>query len=211
MALALDLQQRALSETASTVDDVMRALWREFGAVNAGVPEDVCALFSRWLDRDLTDFFARFIDGTEDPDWVALFAPFGIAYKTRAAASAADRGGRDEASLETNTRSLGLIVGESAGLNVIKTVLSGSAAWRAGLSAGDTLVAIDGLRANSNALSKHLARFKAGEEMAVTYFRHDVLTTSVLSIPVADLDTAWLSLVADDAVGAARRVRWLSA
>jgi len=38
-----------------------------------------------------------------------------------------------------------------------------------------------------------------------------VLTTGLLIIPVADLDTAWLSLVADDAVGAARRVRWLSA
>ncbi|MEQ1594410.1 MAG: PDZ domain-containing protein [Casimicrobium sp.] len=209
VALALDLQQRAASEAAPTVDDVMRALWREFGAVNVGVPEDVCALFSRWLGRDLTDFFARFINGTEDPDWAALFAPFGITYNTRPSANAADRGGRDEASIETNTRTLGLIVGESAGLNVIKTVLSGSAAWRAGLSAGDTLVAIDGLRASSTALSKHLARFKAGDEIAVTYFRHDVLASSVLLVPPAVADTVWLTLAADDAAGTTRRARWL--
>lgn len=209
VALTLDLQQRAASEAAPTVDDVMRALWREFGAVNVGVPEDVCALFSRWLDRDLTDFFARFINGTEDPDWATLFAPFGITYNTRPSANAADRGGRDEASIETNTRTLGLIVGESAGLNVIKTVLSGSAAWRAGLSAGDTLVAIDGLRATSTALSKHLARFRAGDEVAVTYFRHDVLASSVLLVPPAVADTVWLTLAADDAAGTTRRTRWL--
>jgi predicted metalloprotease with PDZ domain len=209
VALALDLQQRAFSDTASTVDDVMRALWREFGAVNVGVPEAVCALFSRWLDRDMSDFFARFIDGTEDPDWAALFAPFGITYNTRPSANAADRGGRDEASIETNTRALGLIVGESAGLNVIKTVLSGSAAWRAGLSAGDTLLAIDGLRASSNALSKHLARFKVGDEVAVTYFRHDMLASGVLLVPPEVADTVWLTLAADDAAGATRRTRWL--
>ena len=92
---------------------------------------------------------------------------------------------------------------------MIKTVLSGSAAWRAGLSAGDTLVAIDGLRANSNALSKHLARFKVGDEVAVTYFRHDVLASGVLLVPPEVADTVWLTLAADDAAGATRRTRWL--
>jgi len=211
VAMALDLEQRAISDNAPTLDDVMRALWREFGAVDVGVPEDVRAHFSRWLGRDMSEFFARFVDGTEDPDWAALFAPFAITYNTRAAASAADRGGRDEATIETSTRTLGLVVGDGGGLNVIKTVLNGSAAWRAELSSGDALVAIDGLRANSNALSKHLARFKAGDEIAVSYFRHDVLQHTSVTVPSAAADTVWLSLVANDAPAAARRTRWLGA
>ncbi len=209
VALALDLQQRAMGDSAPTMDDVMRALWREFGALNVGVPEEVCAHFSRWMGRDLTDFFARYVYGTETPDWAGLFAPFAIAYKTRATASLGDRGGRDEPTTETNTRTFGFIVGETGGLNVIKTVFSGSAAWRAGLSAGDALVAIDGLRASSNVLKKHLARFKAGDTIAVNYFRHDLLLSTVLTVPDAPIDAAWLSMRPDDAAAAARRERWL--
>lgn len=210
VALALDLQSRAWGDSAATMDDVMRALWREFGARNIGVPEDTCALFSRWLGRDLTTFFARFIDGTEDPDWATLFAPFAVSYHTRAAASSADRGGRDEPTTETNTRTLGLVVGEAAGLNVIKSVVNESAAWRAGLSAGDTLVAIDSLRATSAVLGKHLARFKANEPIEVTYFRHDQLQTTTLTVPEPAADTVWLATSDTDANATARRTRWLS-
>ena len=134
-----------------------------------------------------------------------------MSYRTRASASAADRGGRDEATLETNTRTFGLVMGDAGtGLPVIKVVLSGSSAWQAGLSAGDTLIAIDGLRASANTLSKHLARFKAGASIAISYFRHDQLREATVIVPVAKEDSVWLTHESTDSVALARRQKWLS-
>ena len=201
-----------IDAAAATLDDVMRGLWLEFGETDIGVPEDACALFSRLAQLDLTEFFARFIYGTEHPDWEALFAPFGIHYRLRATASANDRGGRDEPHIQTNLRTLGLFIAEGGqALPAIKQVINGSAAWQAEISAGDTLVAIDGLRANGATLGKHLARFKAGEMLAVSYFRHDVLRTAQLKIPTPKLDTVWLSMAAEspDAQYYELRQQWL--
>ena len=217
IALALDLilRERAANDPAApTLDDVMRGLWLEFGETGVGVPEDACALFSRLTLLDLTDFFARFINGTEDPDWEALFAPFGISYRLRATASASDRGGRDEPNVHTNLRTLGVLVADGGhALPVIKHVVGNSAARQAGISAGDMLVAIDGLRATGTSLGKHLSRFKAGDTLAVSYFRHDVLCRTNITVPTATRDTVWLSVAVEspDADSFALRQRWLTA
>jgi predicted metalloprotease with PDZ domain len=205
-------ERAAIYPTAPTLDDVMRGLWLEFGETGCGVPEDACALFSRLTQLDLTEFFARYINGTEDPDWTSLFTPFGISYRTRATASSSDRGGRDEPVIHTNVRTLGLIVAEGGNaLPVVKHVISRSAAWQAGISAGDTLVALDGLRANGASLGKHLARFNAGDTLSVNYFRHDLLHQTAINIPTPKLDTVWLSVAVDspDTEAALLRQRWL--
>ena len=210
VALALDLTLRAADEKYS-LDDVMRGLWRNFGETGIGVPEDPFALISGYVGRNVSPLLEAWVNGTDDPDWATLFAPFGVSYRARASASAADRGGRDETTLETNTRTLGLVMGDSgAGLPVIKVVLSGSSAWQAGLSAGDTLIAIDGLRATALSLSKHLARFKAGASIPISYFRHDELRETTVTVPEATADSVWLMLEGTDSVALGRRQKWLS-
>ena len=210
VALALDLTLRA-NDSERSLDDVMRGLWRDYGKTGVGVPEDPFAVISGYVGRDVSPVLHAWVNGTSDPDWVALFAPFGVSYRTRASANAADRGGRDEATVETNTRSLGIMMGDSgSGLPVVKVVLSGSSAWRAGLSAGDTLIAIDGLRANALSLGKHLARFNAGASIPLAYFRHDRLRETTVMVPAAIADSVWLPLEGTDSVALARRQKWLS-
>ncbi len=213
VALALDLTLRA-NDSEASLDDVMRGLWRDYGKTGVGVPEDPFSVISRYAGQDVAPLLANWVNSTTDPDWAALFAPFGVSYRTRASANAADRGGRDEATIETNTRTLGLVMGDSgAGLPVIKVVLSGGSAWQAGLSAGDTLVAVDGLRASATTLSKHLARFKAGTAVPLSYFRHDQLRETTVNVPTAQQtlrDSVWLPLEGTDSVAALRRQKWLS-
>ena len=216
IALALDLLLRARADQGDdeavtpTLDDLMLGLWREFGVTGVGVPEDACALFSRLANLDLTDFFAQFIDGVQEPDWNALLKPFALTYRTRATATANDRGGRDEMHIETNTRTLGVVVAEGNGLPTAKFVVTGSPAWQSGISAGDTLVAIDGLRANAVTLGKHLARFQPGDVLRVSYFRHDVLHETGIKVPVAALDTVWLTAQSEPLAAALRRRTWLN-
>ena len=83
-------------------------------------------------------------------------------------------------------------------------------AERAGLAAGDTVVAIDGLRMSVGAIEKLLCRRRPGETLAVHAFRRDELIAAALTLAAAPDDTCWLSLDATvDEATQARRMAWL--
>src|SRR5690606_11460858 len=65
VALALDLELRRRS--SSSLDDVVRELWRRYGSIGTGVPEDGFEkLAEEVAGIELGDFFDRAIRGTED-------------------------------------------------------------------------------------------------------------------------------------------------
>ncbi|TAG64798.1 MAG: M61 family peptidase, partial [Burkholderiales bacterium] len=207
IALLLDLKLR--SETEHTLDDVMRGLWREFGKTGVGVPEDVFERFERYTGAQLCEFEADFVKGTREPDWASVFAKFGIEYQQRASINAGDRGGVASGTQELHLRQLGIVLSESGDAR-LRYVISDSAAHRAGLCAGDVLVALDGLRATRPMLAKHLARFSEGDRMAVHYFRQDVLCSTELSVGRAPLDAVSLRVIQPmTEIGAFRQQQWL--
>ncbi|WP_115717939.1 M61 family metallopeptidase [Gallaecimonas mangrovi] len=57
----------------------------------------------------------------------------------------------------------------------VSTVDAGSPAWQAGLTNGDVLVALDGLRLLPASLDKRLKAYKAGDKIELTFFRRDQL------------------------------------
>jgi predicted metalloprotease with PDZ domain len=57
----------------------------------------------------------------------------------------------------------------------IKHVYDGTPAQDAGLSAGDVLVALDGLRATAAGIDQRLARYRPGDTLQVHAFRRDEL------------------------------------
>jgi predicted metalloprotease with PDZ domain len=72
--------------------------------------------------------------------------------------------------------------GEGARL-VVVNVLTGSAAWRAGVNAGDELVALDGFRVLSpDWLNGRLVERQQGSQATLTVFRRDELIN--LQLPV---------------------------
>jgi predicted metalloprotease with PDZ domain len=193
IALLLDLTLR--SEGKGTLDDVMRYLWREFGKTGKGVPEDAIAVFEQCSGASLREFEAKYLNGTEEPDWIEAFSRVGIAYEPRLSHNATDRGGPTNGAPEMHVRRFGMVVADS-GDATLRYVLADSVAHAAGLCAGDTLAAIDGLRATRTTLTKHVARLVAGERVTLHYFRHDVLRTAELVVPNESPDTVCLRLQA---------------
>lgn len=66
IAAALDLQIRSLTENRSSLDDVMKQMYREFGLT--GVPytmRDVIRIVSRIAGEDFKPFFRKYVTGTE--------------------------------------------------------------------------------------------------------------------------------------------------
>jgi len=63
VALGLDL---VLRDRGSSLDAVMRALWRRYGQTGTGVPEDgVGRIATELAGPDIAEFFARCVHGTE--------------------------------------------------------------------------------------------------------------------------------------------------
>jgi predicted metalloprotease with PDZ domain len=168
IALAFDLTIRARTGGAKSLDDVMLALWQRFGrdfypSVGRGVTEaDVEALFDEISGVRLKGMFERYVRGTEDLPLAKLYAPFGVKV-------ADDR--------KIGKPSLDAGIGRDNGGARLANVHEGGPAHQAGLSAGDIVIALDGLRVTGTPsnLDALLSRYRVGDTVAVHAFRRDEL------------------------------------
>jgi predicted metalloprotease with PDZ domain len=170
VALAFDLTIRAKTGGAKTLDDVMLALWQRFGrdfyeGGARGVTEkEVEALFDEVSGVKLKPLFDRYIRGVDDVPVAKLYAPFGVklADERKTAKPSFDAG-----------------IGREGADTKLTQVHEHGAAHRAGLSAGDILVALDGLRVagTPSNLDALLSRYRVGDTVHVHAFRRDELMT----------------------------------
>ena len=170
VALAFDLTIRAKTDGRKTLDDVMLALWQRFGrdfydGVARGVTEaEVEALFDEATGLRLKPLFNRYVRGTEDLPLNKLYAPFGV---------------RLQDERKSTKPSFDAGIGRDGADSKLSQVHEGGAAHRAGMSAGDILVALDGLRIGGApaALEGLLGRYQVGQTVEVHAFRRDELMT----------------------------------
>jgi len=186
---ALDLILRR--EGPASLDDLMRALWDRFGRPGIGTPEDcVRALASELAGRDLGEFFAHHVDGTDDLPLFSLLADFGITLQMRAATGPKDRGGTPGGGTSPKC-TLGVRLGPEGKLSV---VLRDGPAARAGLSAHDTLAAVAGLKFSPDNIAAQLDRHAPGETIEVHAFRRDELIVLQVTLDEAPADTCYLTV-----------------
>jgi predicted metalloprotease with PDZ domain len=149
----------------------------------------------------------------EDPPLETLLAEFGVRFHTRASEGDADRGGKaGKRNAGADAHPPCWLGAKLAGGNEarLQHVYAGGPAERAGLSGGDIVVAIDGLRATADTVRDLLTRRHAGEALSVHAFRRDELIVTELVLAEAPRDTCWLTLIANiDAEVRARRDAWL--
>ncbi|ADG16809.1 M61 family metallopeptidase [Paraburkholderia atlantica] len=201
IALAFDLTIRVQTGNQKSLDDVMRLLWKRFGrdfyrGKPVGVDEsEIEAIFAEASGAELAELFAEGVRGTRDLPLDALLAPFGITL-----APDADKNGKP---------SLGVRLRGGADC-ALATVHEGSAAQKAGLSAGDVLIALDGLRVTGGNIDALLARYQPGAKVEVHAFRRDELR--VAQVKLDGPEVARYKLTVSDRRPAARKAleRWLT-
>lgn len=209
VGLLLDLHLRRLTDGRRSLDDLMRALVGSYGAP-PGLPEDGverAALELVGPDRapELREFFDRSLRSAAELDLRAAFAAVGLVPVVRAAAAADDKGSVEEeprpAGGEEAARGwLGAALRERAGALEVQGVVEGSPAQKAGLGAGDEIVALDGFRAD---LKGRLARAQPQQPLRLSVFRMDELLEVDAAPAAAPRDT--LTLALDPAQGPRER------
>ena len=203
VALTLDLTIRAETAGKKSLDDVMRALWQRYGRdfyaseSGHGVTEEaVDALFDEVTGLSMRRLLDRAVRGTEDLPLAAVLAPFGIGMLPKSVATAV---------------ALGVRTSRDGNDCKLASVYEKSAAHRAGMSAGDTLIALDGLRVTSSNLDQLLRRYRAGDRITVHAFRRDELHTFEIKLALDDAPNWVLSAAAKPAAAALKlRRAWLT-
>ena len=172
VACLLDLRIRRESEGEHSLDDLMQHLWEEFGrGAERGYPDGYYEqVASELAGTDLTDFFDRYVRGTDELDWESALAPFGLTLR---------RTHSDDAP----STWLGLRHRSGDSGREIRDVRSDGPAHDAGLYPGDEIVAIDGWRvAPDTDLTERLELFEPGREVDVHLFRRNQLLSRTVTL-----------------------------
>ncbi|MCH8958239.1 MAG: M61 family metallopeptidase [Proteobacteria bacterium] len=174
VALALDLLIRRETKGVCSLDDVMRAAWEKYGQIETGMPETAFEdLASEVSGVELKEFFAHAVRGTDDLPLAEYLESVGIIYKLRPAVSLDDTGG--PAKGKSMPVWFGIKTRVVAGRLIVTHVLENGPGQKAGLSAGDELLALNDIRLTAKTLEKRLRRLQAGEITRLSVFREDVL------------------------------------
>ena len=202
VALGLDLTVRAASRGRRSLDDFMRLLWQRWkdeGAGYTGVAEDaVAALIEEATGVDLARVLREWTEGTSDPDFSALLAPFGIRCERRAALDS------------PHFALLGLKTSPAGSECRVTHVFDGTPGQAAGLSGGDVLVAFDNLRVTPATIDRLLARYAPGDALRVAAFRRDELMQFEVRLATQPPGRQVLAALDKPASGALRlRRAWL--
>jgi predicted metalloprotease with PDZ domain len=176
LALALDLELRTRSNGRLSLDDYMRLMWKMHGRKDPSPPGIVGKPYTlkdaeerlAEISEDPSfarDFFARFVEGREAPDYARLLAPAGIVVRKRNAGAAWTGLQMDR----TNPATVGGLVP------------FGTPAFAAGLEQGDIITSVGGTAFTN--LAAALKDRKPGDQLAIEFRRPTgMVVTSTLRL-----------------------------
>ena len=197
IALGLDLTIRQQTGHSVSLDDVMKYLWEHYGSQGIGVPDVAIEQeIAEQFDVDLDKFFARFLRGTDEIPFHQWFDDAGIEFTRFPAQSCQDKGGKWPQKPSSRIGLGALFVECPQGVQLTH-VFDDGMSQKAGLSAGDILLALNGIKVEFKSLEKRLGEYQSGERMRIHAFRRDELMVFELQAQPADNDTCALRLQGD--------------
>lgn len=199
LGLALDLTLRTEFDGLS-LDLLMRKLWLDYGKTGRFYTEQDVeqALAALTADPDFAkNFFNRYINGQQLPDFKALFAAMGL---TLASANPTQAFLTSATLLEQNKQ-----------LKVDSNTLIGTPLYQAGVDKGDLLLKLGSYKLSSKAQwDKALARYKPGDSAELSFSSRGKTYTTAVTF-TADPVMALTENKEASAEQLAKRALWLKA
>lgn len=201
IGLSLDLTIRSQTKGKKSLDDVMRALWQRYGrdfySAKGGqgvTPEGVENLFEEISGLSLKREMARWLRGTEELPLAQLLSEFAV---------------RMAAPAEALAPSFGVRTTREGNDCKLANVFEKGAAHRAGMSAGDVLLAVDGLRVSATNLDTLIKSYQLGDKVHVHAFRRDELMEFTLKLSADTAPPVTLQTLEKPVAGLRLRQAWL--
>jgi predicted metalloprotease with PDZ domain len=177
VSMLLDLLIRSRTNNLRSLDRVMQIMWERFGKSEIGFEDaELLEVIASVAGCDLTNFWQNYLYGTQELNYNYYLEPFGL--EVRAAFS--------------QTPYTGLTLkpkhGIANGIAEVEKVEFGSPAQKAGISPGDLLLAIAGIRVSADSFAERIQDFAIGETVDFTLFQQDILRTVTVTLqePIAN-------------------------
>ena len=180
IGLGLDLTLRERSNGTITLDDFMRALWRRFGKPGGRLPGYVDNPYTIADARAVlgevagdaafaTDFFARYIQGHEVPNYAPLLARAGLILRP----GSPGQGYLGELHLQN-----------AAGkVRIVSAVPVGSPAYAAGMERDDVVVSFAGLAAtDAGELQRAIRARRPGDAVPMVFERRGQRVSATVTV-----------------------------
>jgi predicted metalloprotease with PDZ domain len=207
VALLLDLEIRMRTNSARSLDDIMRALFQRFEQDGRGFAEEggfqaaVEAVITPNQPGAFDNFFRRYVAGTDELDYDHALHAAGLQLEW----SHERANGHTPAWLGVQYRA------ESGRLKVVSVRADGPAA-AAGIYAGDELLALDGFRIDEERLPARLDERRAGDTVTLSLFRRDELLHVAVTLAEAPMEQLEIVPVAQPTAAQTRLLHaWLGA
>lgn len=168
IAAILDVKIIKKYKGKKCLDDFMRILYKKYHEdLNRGFKEDEFKKeLEDFLGENLDDFYAKYINGTEIPDYRTIFAEVGLSVNY----------------IGKSEPSVGMSLSGSGGTTTISYVRSGSAAEDAGLSVNDEIVGCNGLRADKDGLEAFFKSVAVGDKIDILFAREQQLYSTEIIV-----------------------------
>lgn len=201
IAMGLDL---LLRQAGSSLDKVMSDLYQAYGATNEGTTQAILLEAFKSAGGTRVDaFLQQALYTTDTLELEQLFADYGIKVLKNSV---------DPISLQPVNKAaanpkvyLGAAFRTNGEFATVTRVNEDSPAAQAALTAGDRLVAIDGLQANADNLMRAFQRYSPGEQVEIHYLRKDILMSGTISWQTPPAELYQLKVVDQELAG-----KWLS-
>ncbi len=167
-AMMLDIMIIEKYNGEKCLDDFMRVLYQKYyKEKNRGFSEtEFKDELANFLGQNMDEFYHKYIDGTEIPDYKALFAKIGLDVKYAG----------------QPLPSIGIGMKDSGGKTIVTSVRSGSAAEEAGISVNDEIIGCNGIRADKASLESYFSNLRTGEIIDLLFAREDQLFSTEVKV-----------------------------
>jgi len=196
IGLLLDAKIRRATAGRRSLDDAMRLAYQRYGGARGYTPQEFRAVCNEVAGADLSEWFRRVLETTEELDYAEMLDWFGLRFRPAQ--------GRPQ-------RVTGISVGANTpGRIVISGLRRGTPAYEAGFNVDDEILAVNGFRVRPEQWPAHLENYKPGTAVEVLVARRDQLMT--LKLPLeARTPESWTLEARPDATEEqkARLAAWL--
>ncbi len=159
----LDLQVIEATHGKKSLDDVLRYLYEQYYKKNnTGITtETLEKAFQKFTGNDMTGFFDDYVLGTKPIDYKKFLSGARIlAYDLN----------QDE-----NVPFLGIGLQDQDGRSIVQTVYAGSAAEKAGISADDEIISVNGYRVNTSRFLNYMKFRQTGDTLNLIIARNNLI------------------------------------
>jgi predicted metalloprotease with PDZ domain len=168
VCLILDLEIRNSSNGKHSLDDVFKAMFERYPLdVKGYTNENFRSVCEEFAAKELKEFFGDYVTGTKPIEWEKFLGYAGLELNRN-----------DTAIVPV----VGIVTSKKGDRIIIDEVLTGSSGEKAGLIAGDEIIAFNGLRLPYEDMEKSIKELKTGDKVKLTSFRNDRILEFTLEL-----------------------------